>query len=496
MRLATLSLLIVSLSVAFAHAQKIKLSARHFQSEDFRKSFAASYGFLSPVEPKVDAEESEILTEAGEMFRKGQFRAVESKLADFVRARQSPDPDDAEGKPKGVSPAMVFVLGNLYFQNEQYARAERAYIESIRRFPSFRRAHKNLAMLYAVQNKMEKALPSLNKAIQLGDTDHRSFGMLGYCYLQREEPVAAETAYRQASLLNPAEKDWKTGLVQALVMQEKWQASLAMLEMLVKEAPDKKSYWELMVNCRLSLGEKMKAARTIEVMRHMGLADARLLKLLGDIYMDQSQPVLALGAYMISMKKTDGESKGAGLAAARILLDYGALEESAKYLHAYRVSKGAALTKDEKREIGLLEARGAEKRGKLDEAVRFIDALLTSDPMNGEALVFLGRLHEQRAQSVEADDAKEKAYHLARVSFRRALSIKGSEYDANLRYGQMLVRRLQFESGLPYLKRAQSLKPDNKNLTRYVRRVEAAANRAKLRREGEEKARAIRQGKG
>lgn len=496
MRIIILTISSLAMFCQLVQAEAIRLSSKHFKNKDFIESFSGSYGFLAPVEPKVDREESEILAEAGEFFQKGQFKTVENKLASFVRRRQSPDPENPEAKPKGVSPAMVFILGNLYFQSDRQRDAERSYLEAIRRFPSFRRAHKNLALLYASQGELEKALPSLNKAIQLGDSDHRSFGMLGYCYLQKQQPVAAESAYRHATLLKPTEKDWQTGLVQSLVMQEKWKESIGMLKKLLKETPEKKELWSLLVNARLSLGEKMSAAQTIEMMRYQGIADSGLLKLLGDIYMDQSQPVLALGAYIVSMQKSENKKASGGLTAARILLDYGAETQAEKYLQAYDSEIKGEMAPEEKVEMLTLRARIAEKRDDLLDAVTYLNEALEADPMNGTALVFLGRVYEREANESQNETSREEALSKARVTFKRALEVEGSVYEANLRFGQMLVRQRNFEDALPHLKRAQSLKQGKDSLARYVRRVEAAAGRSKLRREQEEKAREIRKAGG
>ena len=70
-----------------------------------------------------------------------------------------------------------------------------------------------------------------------------------------------------------------------------------------------------------------------------------------------------------------------------------------------------------------------------------------------------------------------------------ALEKPAVAYQANLRYGQMLVRQRQFVEALPYLKTALEGKSSD-NLKQYVRQVERAANRQQERRDREMKARA------
>ena len=61
--------------------------------------------------------------------------------------------------------------------------------------------------------------------------------------------------------------------------------------------------------------------------------------------------------------------------------------------------------------------------------------------------------------------------------------------EANLRYGQMLVRKGGSIEALPYLRAAMEKKKSD-NLFQYIRRVERAAARQKGRQEREAEARA------
>ena len=77
----------------------------------------------------------------------------------------------------------------------------------------------------------------------------------------------------------------------------------------------------------------------------------------------------------------------------------------------------------------------------------------------------------------------------ARASFRLALEKPEVAYEANLRYGQMLVRKGGSIEALPYLRAAMEKKKSD-NLFQYIRRVERAAARQKGRQEREAEARA------
>tara|TARA_A100001037_G_scaffold306864_1_gene357684 strand:- start:25896 stop:27416 length:1521 start_codon:yes stop_codon:yes gene_type:complete len=477
----------VFLAMGSAMAKPIPISPTQFQSRDFVKAFIGSYGFLSPVEPKVDTEEAELLVDLQELFGQGRYAEVEKRLSAFIRERRQPI--DPEAKPKDVSPAMIFMLGNYYFQSDRIKEAERAYRIAIDRFPSFRRAHKNLAMLHASSGDMDKAFPHLKKAIELGDADHRSYGLLGYTYLLKKRPMAAEGAYRQAFLLNPDEKDWKLGLAQALLLQENWAAAASLLGELINESPGNVDLWKRQANCYIEMNQKLRAAANFEVLRRKGLADVETLDRLGNIYVVAEQPMLALGAYLAAMKKSPTVDVKRSLRTARILVDFGAGEEATKYIKQVREHGSGTLQNSDLVELLLVEVAAARLRKDPDRMGELLDRVLEIDRGHGEALVQRGVYLGQLALDAPDPDGKKKLYTQARTSFRMALEKPEVAYQANLRYGQMLVRRGQAIEALTYLKAALEEK-ESDNLKQYIRRVERAAARQKVREEREAKERA------
>ena len=260
------------LTMAVASAVPIGVPTSLFQSDDFKKAFVGSYGILADVEPKVSRAESEMLVTVRELFDKGHFAKAESELSRFIRATDGVE--DEDGNKQSISPAMVFVLGTLYFQADRLDDARRAYLEAIRRYPKFRRAHTNLAYLYAKQEEMDKALPHLQQAIELGENSHRVFGLTGFSYLSADNPVAAETAYRQAIMLNGANIDWQMGLAQSLITQEKFEEAAALLGTLIKQDPNNKQLVLQQTNAYLEMDKKDDAAANLEMLRLRGQADA------------------------------------------------------------------------------------------------------------------------------------------------------------------------------------------------------------------------------
>src|SRR5262245_6333548 len=97
----------------------------------FQKNFLGSYGFVSELEPRVTPEEREELQ---------KLMAVMSK--DMAAAQKQ-----LEALAKPDNAVMQFTLGNVYFQTDQQDKAAERYKLAIAKFPNFRRAHKNLALV-------------------------------------------------------------------------------------------------------------------------------------------------------------------------------------------------------------------------------------------------------------------------------------------------------------------------------------------------------------
>jgi tetratricopeptide (TPR) repeat protein len=488
-RLASL----ISLMLSSLFAESLKVSSALFRTPEFRERFVGSYGFLPEVEPKVDQEEARFIAELAEILSAGRFKDAEKRLLSFIQERKSPV--DAEVESKDVSAALIFTLGNLYYQNGRVPEAEKSYKIAIKRFPEYRRAHKNLALLYARSERLEEAKPHLMKALDLGDADHLSYGLLGHAMLHAEKALVAESAFRQAYLLNPDERDWKIGLVQALLLKEDWGQAASMMQTLIDESPDDAIFWMQQANCFIQSGEIMRAAENYEVLRLKGLADESALNQLGDIYANQEQALLALGAYLSAMRLSDEVKVARSLKAGQYLLQLGASREAARLMTELRTRAAGKLTKDEKVSAFLVESDIALAEQDLDAAGRLIKEALKVSPANGSARVKLGKiLAERAAQTVE--EAKITLLKMeARTQFLIAVDDRDVEvaYKANLGFAQLMVKDGQYLKALPRLEEAVRLKKGSKqSIEQYLRRVQRAAAREKATKEREDMERRAR----
>jgi tetratricopeptide (TPR) repeat protein len=457
-----------------------------FQQPNFAKEFVGSYGILSDVEPKVSDAEQQLLGRLQTLFSESKFKDAENLLVAFIKEVEKPtDPERAAGE---ISPALVFVLGNLYFQSERLDEAKRAFQEAIKRFPKFRRAHTNLGYVAISTNKVDEALASFQKAVGLGETSPRVMGMLGYCYLAKQNPLAAENAYRQAYLIDPDSSEWKLGLAQSLLMQEKFAEAASMFGVLIRENPQDKQLWMRQTSAWLALDRKEEAILNLETLRLMGLADENNLNLLGNIYLDQAQPKLALDAYSAAMDRAATLNIAQALKSAKILNDFGFSEQSAELLKKIRTA-APKLMGAERLLLDLTEVKVARALKKNAEALAILKQLAADVPGNPEVMLEIGKHYDMVARD-EVDEEKAKlAVAEAKTHYQLALANDTTAQQANLAFGQLLIRENRPQDALIYLEKALQLKK-SEPLEQYISRVRRAADREKVRKDREEAQRA------
>ena len=455
-------------------AQPIIPPSNLFRDSKFVRDFVGSYGFLSDVEPKVSADEQAALGTIRELFDQSKFREAEAQLAAFIKETEKPT--DPKKAPAEISPAMVFVLGNLYFQADRPDEARRAFLEAIRRFPRFRRAHTNLAYLYISQNKTDEAMPMLQKAIELGENSARVYGLLGYCHLLRKNAVAAENAYRQAYLLDASSRDWKLGLAQALMAQEKYAEAANLIGTLIEENPNDRQLWLQQTNALLAMERKDEAIVNLESLRLKGIADEANLNLLGNLHMDRNEPQLALLAYLAAMDKATTLDVTRALKSARILNDYGFPDKAEEMIARIRVKTADKLPPADLTALLLTEVRVTQTKGDHSRTGELLSQLLELNPANGEVLLETARFKDQLSRDEEDEQKRAELVAEARTNYQLAARVESVAYPANLALGQMLVRERRYTEALTHLQAALTLKK-SKSLEQYVSRVRRAADR-------------------
>ena len=104
-----------------------------WDNPDFQKRFIATYGVISPVEPRLSPEDSQFLRDVILPVIEDRPERAREALQDRLR--------------ETTSPALYFVLGNINLQRGNLEEARKNLQIALRRFPDFLRAHRSMALV-------------------------------------------------------------------------------------------------------------------------------------------------------------------------------------------------------------------------------------------------------------------------------------------------------------------------------------------------------------
>ena len=430
-----------------------------FSDPEFQKDFVGSYGFMAGREPQVDPEEIKFFKE---LLDSNAITNNPLSAANQIEG-------ELQNRGSKASGALVFILANLYLQQQDYDRAIRYYKQALEKHPHFLRAQKNMGFAYLQKQDYANGAKALGKAVALGDGEGATYGLLGYSFMNLGQYLEAEAAYRQAIILDPGKSDWKEGLARSLFEQELYEEANALFMGNIIENPNDTKNWLFLVNGYLGQQKPEEAATILEVVRRLGDATPANLSLLGDIYLNSQNFDLALESYKEAMDKGQGIEPGTALRTAGIFANYGSFDQAADMVAKIEATMASKLSKKQGLELLTLKAKIASAQGNVPQAQQTLEQIISQDPTQGEALLELAKIY---AQSGEKEKAAEK--------YKFAIKLDKYQVQALTEYGQFLVREGEYGEALIQLRQALVLEY-NKNLDDFIQRVERA-EQAKRRR--------------
>lgn len=415
---------------------------------DFTRRLIGSYGFASDAEPRLTPEEQAVYRDKIIPLLRDDPKKAKAELQSLA-------------KPN-ASAVFDFTLGNLYFQSEDLTNAVKHFEAALAKFPDYRRAQKNLAFALVRDGKYAEAIKPLTRTIALGGADGKLFGLLGFAYSNQGRNVSAEAAYRQALVFEPENLDFKLGLVKSAIGTSNYDYALSLLDELIKQYPDRDSFWTLQANLYIQKEQPAKAAISLEMLRRLGKASPQSLNLLGDLYMAQESRDLALGAYLEAMDKDNGQNPAKALRPAQILVGRGAFAE-ARQLFAKMRATTTPLTGADELKLLKLESKVALSTGGGEKAIESLEQIIQKDPLDAEALMLAGDFYAKNNQREKAE-----------FRYQTAAGISGFEADAFVKHAQLLVQSQKYTQAAELLKKAQKVKPRD-NVQRYLEKVDQLA---------------------
>jgi cytochrome c-type biogenesis protein CcmH/NrfG len=197
----------------------------------------------------------------------------------------------------------------------------------------------------------------------------------------------------------------------------------------------------------------------------MGRSTVESLRTLGDIYINEDLMDLASRAYRKSIDLDGNKVVERPLRAAEILAARGAVSQARAVSAHLQKAWAGSLSNADRAKLLKLEARLNMAEGSGTEATaKVLKEILEFDPLDGEALMLLGKHYA-------SNDQPDRAIFY----YERAESLEAFEVIASIRHAQVLMSMNRYADAIPLLRRAQEIKP-NEDVARYLEQVQRIAD--------------------
>ena len=356
-----------------------------------------------------------------------------------------------------------FMRGYVLYFSEDLKGASAAFQSAVEKFPNFLRAWTLFGQVQMQLEEYAAAREALSQALQIGGANADLYGVLGYAYSRLEDHMSSESCYRMATVLDPASEQWKEGLAIAFFLQGKNAELVSYVESLLKKQPDSKRLLDLQAKGFVRLEQPLRAAQNYELLEMMEQADFAVLASLGDIYVNEQLFEMATSAYSRALAFEAQAEASRPLEAAKVMVANSAFESAMILVDSVELTFRGRMSETVTQDIWKLRALTASLTDQVGEQIAALKQLIAVDPLNGQALLTLGRLHLQEEQLFESI-----------IYFERAEGMDKFAASAKLGHAQALVAQDKFNEAVPLLRASLAL-DEREPVRQYLRQVESLA---------------------
>jgi tetratricopeptide (TPR) repeat protein len=336
--------------------------------------------------PTVTRKEAELLASVTAI-------AATNAPAALLRLQPSLDED--------ASAALDFTAGNICLQSGEHAAALVHYREALTKAPGFRTARLNGARAGLLAEEYASTLGFLLPLVEEGGAGTDVMLLLGHAYALRSRPVSAESAYRQALLLDADNLDAMVGLAKALLLQERYAEGSAMAQECLLRDAVRAEAWSLASEAARAAGQDRAAVTRLETARRLKVATPAMLATLGDLHAMQARPREAVAVYREAFAVADPSSTRM-LRAAQALLALEQAAEAGEYLKRLEAVI-PPLARHDQVLLYRLQAMAYQQVGEPAAAIAALKQALVIDPLAAEILIRLGDLLRAAGESRAAE---------------------------------------------------------------------------------------------
>lgn len=419
------------------------------------------------------------------------------------------------------------VLGQLYRMNNQPSKAEEVLRKVLNANPESRNALASLAKLYFEHGDYDQAVEALKK-IPESEMDTQFLSMLGYAYTQTHDYDSAIDVYEKAVGADAENQELRRAYAEALMGAGRLAAARTEFQKILKDEPDDGPTHLRLGQLERQAGrfdvarQEFERAKTLmpeslEVPYHLALLEdavgnedkatqllqglvkqterpagqytpgeasnhAIFLERLGQVYRSQEKYDQALDAFReIGNLGKENAPRAEALVVETLRLN----RQPQKALEA---ADAAVQKYPQERSLVILRATMLGERGRLDEAIQQLRALLNNTPADREVHLAIAQVYSQAKHFSEAEAAarqaldlskkpddqeyphyilgsiyeRQKKYDLAEEQFRQVLVENPQNAGAANYLGYMLADRgVRLEESVKYIQKALELEPNN-----------------------------------
>ena len=422
----------------------------HPDSPEFKQRFLGTYGINSAIEPTLKAQDRPLYASIQPHLESQPELAIE--LA-------------KKGLTETSSPAFDFLIGSLYYTLQLYPEACEYLLQALKKFPDFRRAHRNLALLYVQDAQYPQAIRHLLRVVELGGGDGMSYSLLGYTYLMQEKYQSALSAYQMARIFLPDSRDVRKGEAQCLLVTQAYGPAIALFDELLMESPTEQGLWLFQANGYLAQEQLQDAIANLEIAHTIAEPTAASLSLLGDLYLQHEVLSPALKNYQQAIQRDPLMRPEQALKPLRNLIKKSYYAPAAAYLTSLDTHLKSDLSSRHLRAKELLQARLFIESEQVDAGLALLESVLKADPLDGDALLLRARIELDRTD-----------YEAAQFYFERAAFIPKFQVEGLIGLARTAVEQSRYEVAIEHLQKSQRLqqRADVATYMQSVQRVLAA----------------------
>lgn len=407
--------------------------------------------FLNPLAGQPDIDPHKIINESMN-FRKERepdMTAAEFALYERISTMVETNAEFALqlletmlGDDEEDSAAFDLALGNLYFAEQRIDEALERYESSVTKYPEFLRGWVNIGMIHYQREQWGEAATAFAKAVNLGDRDAQTFGLLAFSMRQTGNTLGAEMAFMQAMTANPEDPNWVGGLLELYFTNGRHAQSESLVREMVRIEPQNPHHWLLYASLLVTLERPLEAATQLEIARQLGVADRASLGLLGDLYVNLGLVPEAIAAYEAIGEDTAEVGQARLLSYTRSLISEGKLRDARQVLDRLPASNQWPQVRARR----FAEAELAVAQSDWSQAREAYEDILQTEPLSPFALLGLGHALKEAGEPARAE-----------FVFESALQVEKSKRRACMELANLALIDRRFGRAIDFLTQADAL---------------------------------------